>query len=96
MNSEAHVDPRGRRLRPAQEEIDAWAVREHQRRAAWLAGPSPEEKLAWARRYRWRSALGLEESRLGPAPEDIDLWAAQEHGRRAAWAAGPSQLEKER
>jgi hypothetical protein len=96
MSSEAHVDPRGRQLRPTREEIDAWATREHQRRTAWLAGPSPEEKLAWARRYRWRSALGLEESRLGPAPEDVDLWAAQEHRRREAWAAGPTEAEKER
>lgn len=95
MNPDTHVDPRGRPLQPTQEEIDAWAAREHQRRAAWLAGPSPEEKLAWAARYRWRSALGLEESHLGPAPEDVGRWAAQEHQRREAWVAGPTEVEKE-
>ena len=33
MNPDTHVDPRGRPLQPTQEEIDAWAAREHQRRA---------------------------------------------------------------
>jgi hypothetical protein len=95
MNPEPHVDPRKRPLQPTQEEIDAWAAREHRRRAAWLAGPSDEEKQEWARRYRWRAALGIEESRLGPAREDIDLWAAREHKRREAWLAGPSEAEKQ-
>ncbi len=92
MKPDMHVDPRGRRLRPTQEEIDTWAAREHQRRTAWLAGPSEEEKLAWAKRPRWRSALGLEADRA-PTREDIDLWAAREQKRRAAWAAGPSEAE---
>ena len=95
MNPEPQVDPRKRPLRPTQEEIDAWAAREHGRRAAWLAGPSDEERQEWARRYRWRAVLGIEESRLGPAREDIDLWAAREHKRREAWLAGPSEAEKQ-
>jgi hypothetical protein len=92
----SHDDPRDHRLPPTQEEIDAWANREHQRRAAWLAGPSAEEKLAWARRHRWRSTLGLAESRLAPAPEEVDEWAALEHKRRAAWLEGPTDAEKQR
>jgi hypothetical protein len=95
MTSEPHSDPRERPLPPTQEEIDAWAVREHRRRAAWLAGPSEEEKQDWARRYRWRAVFGLEESRLGPAPEDIELWAAREHRRREAWLAGPTEAEQQ-
>ena len=94
MNSE-----RGRRsaqppVAADAEEIDAWAAREHKRRAAWLAGPSEEEKQDWARRYRWRATLGLDESRLGPTPEDVELWAEREHKRRAAWLAGPTDAEK--
>ena len=65
------------------------------RRAAWMAGPSEEEKQDGRRRYRWRATLGLEESRLGPAQEDIDRWAEREHRRRAAWLAGPTDAEKQ-
>jgi hypothetical protein len=95
MTSEPHIDPRERTLPPTQEEIDAWAAREHRRRAAWLAGPSAEEKQDWARRYRWRATLGFEESRLGPAPEDVEQWTAREHRRREAWLAGPTDAEKQ-
>ena len=94
MSSEPHVDPRGRPLAPTPDEIEVWAAREHKRRAAWLAGPSEEEKQEWARRYRWRGALGLEESRLGPTREDIELWAEREHKRRQAWLEGPNAMEK--
>jgi len=96
MTAEPHEDPRDHPLPPTQEEIEAWGAREQRRRASWLAGPSAEEKQEWARRYRWRALLGLEESRLGPAPEDIDLWAEREHRRRAAWLAGPTEAEKQR
>jgi hypothetical protein len=95
MSSEPGVDPRGRGLPPTPEEIDAWAEGEHRRRAAWLEGPGEEEKRAWARRYRWRAVLGLEESRLGPTPEEIEQWAGREHKRREAWLAGPSELDKQ-
>ena len=94
MSSERDVDPRNRTLHPTADEIDAWAVREHKRRAAWLAGPSEDEKQDWARRHRWRAAVGLAESRLGPTSEDIELWAEREHKRRAAWLAGPTDAEK--
>ncbi len=88
-------DPRDRPLHPTAEEIDAWAVREQRRRAAWLTGPSEEEKRIWAQRYRWRAALGLEESRLGPSPEEVQEWAEREHRRRSAWPAGPTDAEKQ-
>jgi hypothetical protein len=94
MSAEREGDPRDRRLRPTAEEIDAWAAREHKRRAAWAHGPSADEKQDWARRYRWRAAVGLGESRLGPAQEDIEHWAEREHKRRQAWLAGPSDSEK--
>ena len=94
MSSEREVDPRNQPLRPTPEEIDAWAAREHKRRAAWLEGPSEEEKQDWARRYRWRAAVGFGESRLAPAQEDIELWAEREHKRRQAWLAGPTDTER--
>jgi hypothetical protein len=37
-------------LDPTDAEIDAWAEDERRRRQAWLAGPSPEERAAFARR----------------------------------------------
>jgi hypothetical protein len=37
-------------LEPTDAEIDAWAEDERKRRAAWLAGPTPEERAAFARR----------------------------------------------
>jgi hypothetical protein len=94
MSPESDVDPRGRPLHPTHDEIDAWAAREHKRRAAWLAGPGEDEKRDWARRYRWRAFLSLEESRLGPTHEEIEHWAAREHQRREAWLAGPSDTQK--
>jgi hypothetical protein len=83
-------------MRPTPDEIEAWAAREHRRRAAWLEGPREDEKQDWARQYRWRAVLGLEESRLGPTSEEINLWAERERRRRAAWLAGPSDAEKKR
>ncbi len=41
-------------LEPTQAEIDAWVARERERRQAWLNGPSPEERDAYARRLRQR------------------------------------------
>jgi hypothetical protein len=95
MQSEPNVDPSRQQLRPTHEEIEAWAVREHARRATWLAGPTAEEKQDWARRYRWRAALGLAETRLAPTPEDVDRWAERERKRRDAWVEGPSETEKQ-
>ena len=42
------------RLEPTQAEIDEWAARERQRREAWVNGPSPEEREAYAQRLRQR------------------------------------------
>ena len=94
MNADDRVDPWNRGTRPTQDEIDAWAEREHRRRAAWVAGPGDDERQVWARRYRWRALLGLEESRLGPLPEEVEQWAAREHKRRQEWLAGPSEAEQ--
>ena len=41
-------------LEPTQAEIDAWVARERERRQAWLKGPSPDEREAYARRLRQR------------------------------------------
>lgn len=89
-----NVDPRERPLPPTQEEVDAWAEREHARRAAWLEGPGEREKHEWAWRYRRRATFGIEESRLGPTTEEIEQWAAREHQRREAWLGGPTEVEK--
>jgi hypothetical protein len=96
MNDESHPDPRNCPLAPTAEEIEEWTAREQQRRGAWLAGPDEDEKQEWARRYRWRARLGLEESRLGPTRQEADAWAEREHKRRAAWASGPTEAEKQR
>ena len=37
-------------LEPTDAEIDAWAEDERRRRAAWLAGPTPDERAAFIRR----------------------------------------------
>jgi hypothetical protein len=39
---------------PTDAEIDAWAERERARRQAWLAGPSEDERAAYANRVRQR------------------------------------------
>src|SRR3954447_6101501 len=39
---------------PTQAEIDAWVAAERARRAAWLNGPTPEERAAYANRLRHR------------------------------------------
>ena len=94
MYSDPLSDPRDRPLRPTPEEVEEWVRREHQRREAWLAGPSQEEQDQWARHYQRRAAMGLAESRLGPSSEDIAQWADREHKRREAWLAGPTDREK--
>jgi hypothetical protein len=94
MTHEGNVDPPHHGSRPTQEEVAAWAERERRRRAAWAAGPGEDEKREWARRYRWRAAFGLEESRLGPLPEEVEQWAEREHKRREEWLAGPNVAEQ--
>ena len=39
---------------PTQAEIDAWVAAERARREAWLKGPTPEERAAYATRLRHR------------------------------------------
>jgi hypothetical protein len=46
-------------LGPTDEEVVAWAEREHARRQAWLAGPSDEEKHEWRRQERQRRLVRL-------------------------------------
>jgi len=92
MDERMTIDPRGRALAPSQEDVDAWAAREHGRRQAWIAGPTEAEKLEWARRSAARAEFGLGE--LGPSQDEIDAWAERERRRRAAWLAGPTDAEK--
>ena len=41
-------------VEPTDEEIEAWAAAERERRRAWLEGPSATEKSDWVRRERAR------------------------------------------
>jgi hypothetical protein len=41
-------------LEPTQAEIDAWVAKEKARRAAWLAGPTDDERKAYAQRIKQR------------------------------------------
>jgi hypothetical protein len=94
MEPEPMIDPGHAEREASSEESNAWATRERRRREAWLAGPSEEEKQEWVRRWRWRAAVGLAESRLPPTREEVEAWALREHARREAWLAGPSEDEK--
>ena len=49
-------DPIG--AEPTEAELEEWAERERKRRAAWLAGPTPEERAAYAAAERDRRASG--------------------------------------
>ena len=42
---------------PTDQEVEAWAKREKNRREDWLAGPSEAEKHEWSRRQREFSEL---------------------------------------
>jgi hypothetical protein len=61
-------------LGPSDEEVEAWAERERERRRAWLEGPTAQERAAWARRERLRRM-----AELGPVPHAA---AAARRGRR--------------
>ena len=41
-------------VEPTQAEIDAWVAKERERRQAWLNGPTPEEREAYALRLHQR------------------------------------------
>jgi hypothetical protein len=53
-------------LEPTDAEVDEWADRERRRRQAWLEGPSPDERAAFARRERDRRL-----SRVGDDDRDV-------------------------
>ena len=52
--SEDAVTDKAEALEPTQAEIDAWVAKERERRQAWLNGPTPEEREAYALRLRQR------------------------------------------
>jgi hypothetical protein len=52
--SEDAVTEKPESLEPTQAEIDAWVAKERERRQAWLNGPTPEERDAYALRLRQR------------------------------------------
>ncbi len=52
--SEDAVTEKAESLEPTQAEIDAWVAKERERRQAWLNGPTPEEREAYALRLRQR------------------------------------------
>jgi len=52
--SEDAMSDNGAELEPTQAEIDAWVAKERERRQAWLNGPTPEEREAYALRLRQR------------------------------------------
>jgi len=52
--SEDAVTEKAEGLEPTQAEIDAWVAKERERRRAWLNGPTPEEREAYALRLRQR------------------------------------------
>ena len=52
--SEDAVTDKAEGMEPTQAEIDAWVAKERERRQAWLNGPTPEERDAYALRLRQR------------------------------------------
>jgi hypothetical protein len=52
--SEDAVTDKAEGLEPTQAEIDAWVAKERERRQAWLNGPTPEGREAYALRLRQR------------------------------------------
>jgi hypothetical protein len=52
--SEDAVTDKAEGSEPTQAEIDAWVAKERERRQAWLDGPTPEEREAYALRLRQR------------------------------------------
>ena len=52
--SEDAVTDKAEGSEPTQAEIDAWVAKERERRQAWLNGPTPEEREAYALRLHQR------------------------------------------
>jgi len=70
---------------PSQAEIDAWVERERQRRQAWLAGPTEDEREAYMDRLRRRNLA----DRFGQGEERLNdsLRVGVRYGREAQLAA---------
>lgn len=77
-----------------EEEVEAWAEAEADRRQAWLEGPTEWEKLEWARRERRRRRFASLGPAVGPTEEEVEEWAENERKRRQEWAEGPSPADK--
>jgi hypothetical protein len=73
-------------IEPTQAEIDAWVERERERRRAWLEGPGPDEREAYAERLRRRRNLA---STFGEGEERLNdsLRVGVRYGREAQLAA---------
>jgi hypothetical protein len=76
---------------PTAEEIEAWAVRERQRRQQWLDGPSEEEKQHWARQQTagiFADLASLPELLESELPEAAELFLreAELAGKGALYA----------
>jgi len=72
---------------PSDAEIEAWAVRERQRREQWLSGPTPEQAAVWAARERERRLGGLEGGRHKRWPGLAPSLVLQRSVRNAQLAA---------
>jgi hypothetical protein len=59
----------GPTIEPTDAELDDWAARERQRRQAWLQGPTPDERVAYAQRLR--------EQRLAELERGSEAWLAE-------------------
>src|SRR3989442_9255913 len=80
------------------EEVSEWADRERRRRQAWAAGPTEEEKLAWAQHERQLRTFDPEyfgdPLGTGPTDDEVQEWAERETKRRKSWLAGPTEEDK--
>lgn len=72
-------------VEPTRAEIDEWAAREKQRRAAWLNGPSPEERAEYANRVRQRRVADAFDEGESRVSESVQLGVR--YGREAQLAA---------
>ncbi|CAN5465383.1 hypothetical protein BH10PSE12_BH10PSE12_15590 [soil metagenome] len=75
-------------------EVDSWAVRERERRQAWLAGPSEREKALMRARLLERESRASDDASFdtGKVDDQVASWADREGLRRKAWAEGPEPL----
>ena len=78
---------------PSDEEVEEWAARERQRRAAWAGGPTEEEKMAWSLREHQRRVSrhldgGDDRSRRRSRIDDSD-----DRPEWRDWTPSPRELE---